>query len=70
MTVVARCVELGIAHGDIHDRGEFGISMDVADPAGTLLRFRSSLDLASSAWIREASPSAVAEPDATRATAD
>src|SRR3978361_2153874 len=38
-TVVARCVELGIAHGEIHDRGEFGIAMDVADPDGTVLRF-------------------------------
>jgi hypothetical protein len=39
MTVVARCVDLGIAHGDIHDRGEFGIATDVADPDGTVLRF-------------------------------
>ena len=39
VTVAARCVELGIAHGDIHDRGEFGIAMDVADPDGTVLRF-------------------------------
>jgi hypothetical protein len=39
MTVVARCVGLGIAHGEIHDRGAFGIAMDVADPDGTVLRF-------------------------------
>ena len=39
MTVGARCAELGIAHGDVHDRGEFGIAMDVADPDGTVLRF-------------------------------
>ena len=38
-TVVARCDELGIAHGDVHDRGEFGIALDVADPDGTVLRF-------------------------------
>ena len=38
-TVVARCVDLGIAHGDIHDRAEFGIAMDVPDPDGTVLRF-------------------------------
>ena len=38
-TVAARCVELGIAHDDIHDRGEFGLAMDVADPDGTVLRF-------------------------------
>lgn len=37
--VVARCDELGIAHDDVHDRGEFGIAMDIADPDGTVLRF-------------------------------
>jgi catechol 2,3-dioxygenase-like lactoylglutathione lyase family enzyme len=37
--VAARCVELGIAHGDIQDRGEFGTAMDVPDPDGTVLRF-------------------------------
>jgi catechol 2,3-dioxygenase-like lactoylglutathione lyase family enzyme len=39
LTVVARCVELGIAHDDIQDRGEFGIAMDVPDPDGTVLSF-------------------------------
>ena len=39
MTVAARCVELGIAHGDVHDRGELGIAMEVADPDVTVLRF-------------------------------
>lgn len=38
-TVVARCAELGIAHSDIQDRGEFGVAMDVPDPDGTVLRF-------------------------------
>jgi catechol 2,3-dioxygenase-like lactoylglutathione lyase family enzyme len=38
-TVIARCAELGIEHGDIHDRGEFGIAMDIPDPDGTVLRF-------------------------------
>lgn len=38
-TVIDRCGELGIAHGDVHDRGEFGIAMDIADPDGTVLRF-------------------------------
>jgi hypothetical protein len=38
-TVIARCIELGIDHGDIQDRGEFGIAMDVADPDGTVIRF-------------------------------
>lgn len=38
-SVIARCDELGIAHGDVHDRGEFGIAMDIADPDGTVLRF-------------------------------
>jgi catechol 2,3-dioxygenase-like lactoylglutathione lyase family enzyme len=37
--VIARCDELGIAHGDVQDRGQFGIAMDVADPDGTVLRF-------------------------------
>jgi len=39
MTVVARCVDLGITHGEVHDRGEFGTAMDVVDPDGTVLRF-------------------------------
>ena len=38
-TVIARCAELGIEHGGVHDRGDFGIAMDVADPDGTVLRF-------------------------------
>ncbi len=38
-TVIDRCAELGIEHGDVHDRGEFGIAMDVSDPDGTVLRF-------------------------------
>jgi catechol 2,3-dioxygenase-like lactoylglutathione lyase family enzyme len=37
--VATRCEELGIAHGDIQDRGEFGTAMDVPDPDGTVLRF-------------------------------
>ena len=38
-TVMDRCVELGIEHGDVHDRGDFGIAMGIADPDGTVLRF-------------------------------
>ena len=38
-TVRDRCAELGIEHGDVHDRGDFGIAMDIADPDGTVLRF-------------------------------
>jgi hypothetical protein len=38
-TVIDRCTELGIRHGDVHERGDFGIAMDIADPDGTLLRF-------------------------------
>ena len=38
-TVIARCAELGIEHGDVHDRGEFGFAMDIPDPDGTVLRF-------------------------------
>lgn len=37
--VVDRCAELGIQHGDVQDRGEFGIAMDLEDPDGTVLRF-------------------------------
>jgi catechol 2,3-dioxygenase-like lactoylglutathione lyase family enzyme len=38
-TVIDRCAELGVEHGDVHDRGDFGIAMDIADPDGTVLRF-------------------------------
>lgn len=38
-TVIDRCTELGIEHGEVDDRGEFGIAMDIADPDGTVLRF-------------------------------
>ncbi|KQV74564.1 hypothetical protein ASC61_05845 [Aeromicrobium sp. Root344] len=38
-TVADRCDELGIAHSDIQDRGEFGVAMDVPDPDGTVMRF-------------------------------
>ena len=38
-TVIDRCAELGIEHGAVHDRGDFGIAMDIADPDGTVLRF-------------------------------
>ena len=37
--VIDRCAELGIDHGEIDDRGAFGIALDVADPDGTVLRF-------------------------------
>ncbi|MEO7421342.1 MAG: VOC family protein [Ornithinibacter sp.] len=37
--VIDRCVELGIEHGHVDDRGDFGIAMDIADPDGTVLRF-------------------------------
>lgn len=38
-TVIARCDELGIDHGEVDDRGAFGLAMDVSDPDGTVLRF-------------------------------
>jgi len=38
-TLIDRCTELGIEHGDVHDRGDFGIAMDIADPDATVLRF-------------------------------
>src|SRR3954471_10364428 len=31
-TVIDRCDELGVEHGDVDDRGDFGIAMDIADP--------------------------------------
>jgi catechol 2,3-dioxygenase-like lactoylglutathione lyase family enzyme len=38
-TVIDRCAALGIEPGDVQDRDDFGIAMDVADPDGTMLRF-------------------------------
>ena len=38
-TVIDRCAVLGIEHGEVHDRGDFGIALDIADPDGTVLRF-------------------------------
>jgi catechol 2,3-dioxygenase-like lactoylglutathione lyase family enzyme len=38
-SVIGRCVELGIKHNDVDDRGEFGVALDIADPDGTVLRF-------------------------------
>ena len=38
-TIIERCDELGIPHGDVHDRGEFGVALDIEDPDGTVLRF-------------------------------
>jgi catechol 2,3-dioxygenase-like lactoylglutathione lyase family enzyme len=38
-SVIDRCVELGIEPGDVDDRGDFGIAMDIPDPDGTVLRF-------------------------------
>jgi catechol 2,3-dioxygenase-like lactoylglutathione lyase family enzyme len=34
-----RCDECGIAHGDVHERGDYGVALDVPDPDGTVLRF-------------------------------
>jgi catechol 2,3-dioxygenase-like lactoylglutathione lyase family enzyme len=38
-TLLERCAELGIEAGEVQDRGEFGVAVDVADPDGTILRF-------------------------------
>jgi len=38
-TVIDRCAELGLEHGDVDDRADLGIAMDIADPDGTVLRF-------------------------------
>jgi hypothetical protein len=37
--IVERCRTLGIAHGDLQDRGAYGASLDIPDPDGTVLRF-------------------------------
>ena len=37
--LLARCDELGVRHGEIHDRDEYGVAVDVVDPDGTVLRF-------------------------------
>ncbi|MGI5282392.1 VOC family protein [Nonomuraea polychroma] len=37
--LVARCERLGVACGGVQDRGEYGASLDIADPDGTVLRF-------------------------------
>ena len=37
--LVARCEELGAAHGDLVDRGSDGHHLDVTDPDGTNIRF-------------------------------
>jgi catechol 2,3-dioxygenase-like lactoylglutathione lyase family enzyme len=34
-----RCETLGIAHGGVQDRGDYGASLDIPDPDGTVLRF-------------------------------
>ena len=38
-TVIDRCAALGIEHGEVHDRGDFGLALDIPDPDGTMLRF-------------------------------
>ena len=37
--LVRRCDERGIAHDDVHERGEHGVALDIADPDGTVIRF-------------------------------
>ncbi|GAB3757968.1 VOC family protein [Microlunatus parietis] len=37
--LAARCDGLGVAHGGVQDRGEWGANLDVTDPDGTVLRF-------------------------------
>ena len=37
--VMDRCAALDIDHGDVDDRGDFGLAMDISDPDGTVLRF-------------------------------
>jgi catechol 2,3-dioxygenase-like lactoylglutathione lyase family enzyme len=37
--LVARCERLGVACDGVQDRGEYGASLDIPDPDGTVLRF-------------------------------
>ncbi|MFI6326004.1 VOC family protein [Nonomuraea sp. NPDC050556] len=37
--LAARCERLGVACGGVQDRGEYGASLDIPDPDGTVLRF-------------------------------
>jgi hypothetical protein len=37
--LAGRCESLGIAHRGVQDRGEYGASLDIPDPDGTVLRF-------------------------------
>jgi catechol 2,3-dioxygenase-like lactoylglutathione lyase family enzyme len=34
-----RCERLGVAHRGVQDRGDYGASLDIPDPDGTVLRF-------------------------------
>jgi catechol 2,3-dioxygenase-like lactoylglutathione lyase family enzyme len=34
-----RCHRLGVAHGGVQDRGQYGAFLDIPDPDGTVLRF-------------------------------
>lgn len=37
--LVRRCDERGLAHDDVHERGEYGVALDIPDPDGTVMRF-------------------------------
>ena len=37
--LVNRCDERGIAHGDVHERGDYGVALDIPDRDGTVIRF-------------------------------
>lgn len=39
-----RCDRLGVAHGDLLDRGPDGIQLDIPDPDGTVIRCLSPFD--------------------------
>lgn len=41
MALAARCEQLGVHHGGLHDRGPDGTQLDVPDPDGTVIRFLS-----------------------------
>jgi len=65
--LIDRCRALGIAHGDIHDRGPYGSALDIPDPDGTVLRFLYEPDtyprgFAGLEFAPDGTPSAYQEP--------
>ncbi|MEU4550303.1 VOC family protein [Nonomuraea dietziae] len=68
--LAARCERLSIACGGVQDRGEYGASLDIPDPDGTVLRFLAGNVIGPGAFFgldvdAEGRPSLYAEPRLT-----